>query len=247
MEGGGSMSKRVDRVGERFTNTKGEEFVIVEYNKRSDVWVQFLDEYKAKVHTQYGCCKNGVVRNPYHKSVYGVGCLGLMSDGSKPKTKRDGKMSREYTMWNNMIGRAYSPTWHDEHPSYIDTEVCDRWKCFASFLEDLPLIEGYDLWLNHPDEGVALDKDIKGEGSKLYSLETCCFVSRADNAKEMVGRYNTSKKVYGIHTVTGEQTKTYNSVKEVGRELGFNHTNVHACLRGRQKSCGGYYWFEAEE
>lgn len=27
MEGGGSISKRVDRVGERFTNTKGEEFV----------------------------------------------------------------------------------------------------------------------------------------------------------------------------------------------------------------------------
>lgn len=46
----------------------------------------FCDKHKARVHTQYNKCRISKVKNPYHKSVCGVGCLGLMKDGSKPKT-----------------------------------------------------------------------------------------------------------------------------------------------------------------
>jgi hypothetical protein len=65
--------------------------------------------------------------------------------------------------------------------------VCKRWLIFANFLEDLPKIENYELWVHG---GYALDKDIKQQGveNKVYSLDTVCFVTQSDNNKEMNSR-----------------------------------------------------------
>ena len=52
----------------------------------------------------------------------------------------------------------------------------------------MPKIENYFLWLNNPNQGVSLDKDLKCKGNKVYSLETCCFLTRSDNAKEVRAR-----------------------------------------------------------
>ena len=64
--------------------------------------------------------------------------------------------------------------------------VCDRWHCFEYFLEDLPLIDGYNNWLNNR-RVYHLDKDLKQIGKpyneKVYSLETCCFLHRSDNCR----------------------------------------------------------------
>lgn len=57
---------RVDRVGERFKTNEGYEIIIIEYNKYSDVLVQFQDEYKTIKHTDYKSCIRGNVKNPYH-------------------------------------------------------------------------------------------------------------------------------------------------------------------------------------
>lgn len=78
------------RVGEVFTSNEGCEFVIIEYNGATNVVIEFCDKHKARVHTQYGSCRNGKVKNPYHPSVYGKGYLGLMSDGSRPKVSENG-------------------------------------------------------------------------------------------------------------------------------------------------------------
>lgn len=243
-----------DKTGKRFTNKKelgGYDFIIVEYNKYIDLWVEFQDEHKARVHTNYQKCKNGSVANPYHKSVYGVGCLGLMSDGSKPRTVKEDNyriMVKEYNLWHNMIRRCYDDKLHEQEPSYKDAIVCDRWLTYANFLEDLPLIEGYDLWLNN--EGYALDKDLKGNGSKVYSFETCCFITISENSKEANLREREQRKqpqqgtkIYGINIKTGEQTRIFNSVKEAS-----NYFNVKSsarffeCLNGQRKTYKGYTW-----
>ena len=239
-----------DRIGERFTTNEGYVVEIIEYNKNSDVWVQFQDEHSAKVHTQYAACKKGNVKNPYHPSVYGVGCLGLLEDGNKPKTTKKGKNTREYTTWKTMLKRCYSDKYHEICPTYKDCVVYEHWLIFANFLEDLPLIEGYQFWLEHPNKRIALDKDIKGNGSKIYCLENCCFITCSDNAKERIDRCgnsfnNEEIKVYGINIKTGERTKDFDSITEACKELGIKSTgNTSQCINGQRKTSGGYRWFK---
>ena len=242
------MGRFIDKTGERFINNIGAcEFVIVEYNGSNDVWIEFQDKYKARIHTNIQACRNGVVKNPYHPSMCGVGCLGLMPDGSKPITRYDkGMPTREYNLWGGMIARCYGnyECWN----TYEDVTVCERWLIFANFLEDLPLIEGYELWLNNPNERIALDKDIKGNGSKVYCLENCCFVSQSDNSKEVNKRYgrNEIKKIYGINISTGERTKDFDSIIEASEYFNIDKSNITACINGRRKTCGGYKWFKIE-
>lgn len=177
-----------ERVGEVFVSNEGCKFVIVEYNGCEDLWIEFEDEYKARVHTNYGNCKRGSIKNPYFPSVFNHGYLGLMSDGSKPIASVNRKMTREYYLWNHMLQRCYSSTYHEKQSTYENVIVCNRWLCFANFLEDLPKIENYELWLNN--DGYALDKDIKQQGvkNKVYALETVCFVTQSENSKERIER-----------------------------------------------------------
>ena len=243
------MKKATNKIGERFINkpTLGScEFVIVKYNNSKDLWVQFQDKYGAIVHTGYSNCQKGSVKNPYHPSVFGVGMIGLMSDGSKPiLDKVDNKDRREYILWHSMLRRCYSDYYHSNFSTYLDAEVCERWLIYTQFLEDLPLIEGYDYWINHPNEHVSLDKDIKGNGSKLYCLENCKFISNADNVAERNKRCS-SKKVYAINIKTGERTRDFNSMTEASKEIGINKTSISRSIKGKQKTCGGYKWFKVE-
>lgn len=40
----------------------------------------------------------------------------------------------------------------------------------------------------------------------------------------------------------GNFIKKYNSVNEAAASCGKSYTNIIACIRGRQKTCGGYKW-----
>ena len=129
--------------------------------------------------------------------------------------------------------------------------MCQRWLCFANFLEDLPLIENYEYWLNNPNQGIALDKDIKGNNSKVYCLDNCCFVTRSENSREMAIRTELSgcepEKIYGVNIKTGEKTKVFHGIREVERELGIHRSSISRCLNGERKSAGKYQWFKVEE
>ena len=118
----------------------------------------------------------GNVRDDYMPHVCGVGCIGKASS-----------YHPAYNIWNDMITRCYNKN-DDHYSSYggKGVTVCDRWKCFEYFLEDLPLIDGYNNWLNNR-RVYHLDKDLKQIGKpyneKVYSLETCCFLHRSDNCR----------------------------------------------------------------
>ena len=51
----------------------------------------------------------------------------------------------------------------------------------------------------------------------------------------------TSKPIIGIDKVTG-LTVEFPSAKEASRQIGINQSNITSCLKGRQKTCGGFYW-----
>lgn len=106
-----------------------------------------------------------------NKLVYGIG----ISDKGKHSVSVNGKPTKVYQAWMNMLKRCYNHNELKMRPTYIDCTVCSEWLSFQSFAE------WYEL--NHPKDGGSyhLDKDLKILGNKVYSPETCLFVSRQVN------------------------------------------------------------------
>jgi hypothetical protein len=89
-------------------------------------------------------------------------------------TGPDGKRVRcpYYHTWMRMLQRAYCPKWHARNPTYIGVTVCEEWHSFMAFR----------AWMMTQDwQGKQLDKDIIAPGNKVYSPDTCVFVSQALN------------------------------------------------------------------
>jgi len=83
------------------------------------------------------------------------------------------KMCPYYLKWRNMHDRCYNYKTHITHPTYIGCTVSKEWQLFSNFKK----------WMEQQDhEGKQLDKDILVEGNKVYSKDTCCFVSNAINS-----------------------------------------------------------------
>ena len=91
-----------EKVGELKYNNNGELMKIIEYNNSSDVVVEFQDEYKYRIHTQYGNFKNGGVKNMFAKSVCGVGIT-----GDKYPTRVNGIKEKEYDVWRKILQRCF--------------------------------------------------------------------------------------------------------------------------------------------
>lgn len=77
-----------------------------------------------------------------------------------------------YKAWKNMLERCYSTKFHERQPTYIGCSVSEEWLTLSVFKS----------WMEAQDfEGLHLDKDLLFEGNKVYSPETCVFVTRAVN------------------------------------------------------------------
>lgn len=105
------------------------------------------------------------------KLVCGVG---LYTKG-KHKVTENGKITKAYHAWSAMLERCHCPNLQARYPPYIDCTACEEWLNFQSFAEW--------HWENYPQDGekYQLDKDLKVIGNKIYSPETCLFVSGVVN------------------------------------------------------------------
>ena len=172
------MSRKINRTGETNVSKEGCLMKIVEYNNRSDIIVEFQDEHKYRVHTQYQAFKKGECKNPYFPSVYEHGYLGVDKEGNVPKVSefKDGKRINtwEYNKWQNMLQRCFDNKYKEKEPTYKNVTCCKRWLCFANFLEDFEILKNEYNW--NVDEKLNLDKDILHKNNKVYSLENCVLV-----------------------------------------------------------------------
>jgi len=105
-------------------------------------------------------------------SVYGIG----INDADYRVVKQEcinGKsrqtwMCPFYRKWKDMLKRCYSKRFHESRPTYKGCTVCEEWLTFSNFKS----------WMEKQDwEGKHLDKDLLIEDNKVYSPETCIFIS----------------------------------------------------------------------
>ena len=169
------MGKFTDRTGERFRNIDklgGYEFIIVEYNNTHDVWIEFQDEYKSRVHTTYTNCRRGQVKNYYHPTIYGVGYLGQ----GKYKSTIDGEKTNEYLEWKHMLERCYNEELRYKNPTYKDVVVNEYFHNFQNYCKWRE-----DNYYKIEGEQMCLDKDILCKGNKIYAPDKCIFVPERIN------------------------------------------------------------------
>jgi hypothetical protein len=167
--------------------------------------------------------KKGEIKNPNHQSVLGVGYIGI----GEYTIRQNGKVSKYYILWKNMLQRCYCPKFKKTHTTYKDCYVSEEWHNFQNFAEwaDENYIEGFEL-----------DKDILQKGNKFYSKEKCFFIPKEINTllikcdslrgclpigvREIKGKFesNLSKKsikiTLGYYDTPEEAFKAYKNAKE---------------------------------
>ena len=170
------MGRLVDRTKEISYNNFGSKMEIVGCRRSTDIdvyfeeynWIAKNRDYKEFVRKTLTC--------PYERRTYGVGYLGE----GKYKTTDNGKLSKFYNLWVNMLERCYDPYAINKHITYKDVFVEEYLLNFQNFAkwceENYYEIEG---------EEMHLDKDILcrayGLNNKIYSRETMIFVPQRIN------------------------------------------------------------------
>lgn len=102
------------------------------------------------------------------KLVYGVG----ITDADYVVDARingERKICKIYTTWKSMLRRCYAEEYHAKKPTYEGCTVVPEWHRFSNF----------KAWHDQQNytEGLQLDKDIIYPGNKVYSPETCVYVT----------------------------------------------------------------------
>lgn len=119
----------------------------------------------------------------YKKLIFGVGVNDADYQVSKYSyTTVGGKTVQTqewicpyYLKWHSLLQRLYSSIAKTSQPTYSECSVCEEWLLFSNFkawVVDQPEVN----W-----EYMQLDKDLLVEGNKVYSPETCVFISRTVN------------------------------------------------------------------
>lgn len=101
-------------------------------------------------------------------TVRGVG----INDSPNP-IKVNGKNTKPYTTWGNVLGRCYAKDYRpDNNKTYIGCVVADEWHYYSNF----------ERW--HSEnyfDGGQLDKDILFPGNRVYGPDTCIYATVALN------------------------------------------------------------------
>lgn len=184
------MPGKINRKGEKSINNFGSEMIITEYKNYHDIDVYFPKYDWVGKGRDYGDFKNKKISCPYERRTCEVGFIGE----GKYEIIKDGEVTKCYKVWSSMIKRCYDEKFHKKYPTYKDCKVCDEWLNFQNFAK------WYEKnYYEIPGEIMCLDKDIIYKRNKIYSPETCVFVSNRINNLFIKNDENRGKYPIGVN------------------------------------------------
>lgn len=104
---------------------------------------------------------------------------GIGTNEGKCLAVKDGKPTKEYRAWRDMLFRCTEKCWI-KNPSYIGTTCSENFKNYSYFYEWCQTQVGFGN-KDEKDKIWHLDKDILLKGNKHYSEDTCVFVAKRVN------------------------------------------------------------------
>ena len=109
------------------------------------------------------------------KLVWGVG----FNDKTRP-AKVDGKIVKEYKLWQSMLKRCFSEKYQTRQPTYKGCSVSDNFLRYSFFYDWCHNQIGFGK-VDDKGRSWCLDKDILFTGNKTYSETACVFVPQEIN------------------------------------------------------------------
>lgn len=136
-----------ERLGEKHRTKQNCYVEIIEYNNSLNCTIKFLNSRGNVLYNiEYDRIKKGTVVNPYHPNKYN----GYIGEGAY-QSSYNGKCSRNYKVWTDMLKRVYSEEYHIKKPTYKDISLCQEWHNFQNF----------GKWFEENyKEGWRIDKDV---------------------------------------------------------------------------------------
>lgn len=141
---------------------------VIEYHGCWKILVRFPTGYETWTTYQKINKKTLKDKSVVKPTVYGVGIndADYVTQPYGPDGKRT--ICPFYRCWKNLLLRCYT----DRDPTYHDCTVSEEWFYFSTFKS----------WMEIQDwKGKELDKDLLVKGNRIYSPETCLFVTHEVN------------------------------------------------------------------
>ena len=195
-----------------YESNKCGQFKIINYVNNRSVEIQFIDTgYKTT--TQACNIISGNVKDKLFPTIFGVVFIGE----GKHKSRVNGKDTKSYVTWKNMLRRCYDAKCQAKKPTYVDCTVTPEWHNFQVFADwfDENYIEGFDL-----------DKDIEIDTNRMYAPAGCSFVRPYDNNEKAHAKH------YVFTSPEGETVNIYN-LRKFCRDKGLNQGNMWQVAKGK--------------
>lgn len=206
--------------------------------KRDYPYFQVEFEDGNKIFTTRKSITEGSIKNPWSPTVYGVGFIGRGTAISHNVSE----VTREYNLWMHMLSRCYSGNF----PTYSDCTVDERWHCYQNFYHDIKNIPGYSRWEENKEK-MQIDKDIKIQGNRIYSKDTCLFVTEAENVAESNISGNLKDKKYLATRISDGYIVEFNNMAEFGRRYKCDRGHICKCIMGKSKQHKGWVFKTLDE
>lgn len=152
---------------------------------------------------------------------------------------KNGIHFKSYKVWKSMIERCYNKNNHAyKHYGEKGVTICNEWNLYSNFKKwfDKNYIEGFQI-----------DKDFAG--GKLYSPETCIFISAKENAREARSRQDysyLSKKQSGTGNINSKPLEYYKKnpvfrfdFKTTCKKQGWNFEDFEEIFSGQKRTGNG--------
>jgi len=193
-------------------------FRVLSFLNSKEVCILFLNT-GTKTKVQSKDIHEMSVKDYKHPHVFGVGFRGY----GPYKTYSDGATTRAYGVWRSMLQRCYDKECRS-YRYYSDCTVHRQWLNFQVFAEW--------YYANHKD-GHHIDKDIKVNGNRVYSAETCMFVTANENIKFA------TQKTHRFTSPSGDVISFVN-LSEFCKVNDLDRVNMSRVSNGHRKSHKGW-------
>ncbi len=209
---------KIDRTGEINYNNFGSKMIICRYNGVRDIDVYFTEYNWVAKNKRYDHFKEGKIKCPYERRTYGKGYMGV----GKYNSRENGKKTKCYDTWSQMMRRCYDNKYKERNPTYKDCTVSEEWYNFQTFAKWYS-----DNYYTVGDELMSLDKDILVKGNKIYSPETCMIVPQTINTLFIKCDKSRGQYPLGVF-IKGSRYEATSNINGKSIHLGYHDTPQEA-------------------
>jgi hypothetical protein len=200
---------------EYYTNNEGYTIKVLE-RKGQKCFIEFMDEHKFQKWVRFADLKEGSIKNPYHKSICGLGYFGSVERGTYTK--------KEKTKFVNIINNAKKN--HER--------LKENLYCFKNFLIVVRMLKDYDKWHNDTKNMFCLmtkkTEDVIDDFEVLQVKREECLLNTR------------SKAIVVVNMFSGE-TELFESLTACAEEFGISCQTVSNYAKKNKELDGCIFYF----